>query len=249
MRIFFFTKKGFIRGMSGFVFLGLLAFIFLQMIKPQVAAVPAQAIYQGNSGQKTVALCINVDWGEEFIPAMLEAFKANDAKVTFFVTGRWAEKNPDLVRQMHEEGHSIQNHGYKHVHFNNLSGEQAREQIVKGGRIIKELTGKESVYFAPPYGEFNTNVVTVSEKLHYKLIMWSIDTIDWQKPPADTIIKRVMNQLHNDAIILMHPTQPTAEALPELMTQISASGYQMKTLDQIIITDNEKKDKNEKTSH
>ncbi len=247
MRIFFFTKKKLSRGMTGFLFLGLLAFIFLQMIKPQVAAVPAQAIYQGNSGQKTVALCINVDWGEEFLPEMLKTFKANDTKVTFFVTGRWAEKNPDLLRQMHEEGHSIQNHGYKHVHFNNLSSEQAREQIVKGGQIIYKLTGEESVYFAPPYGEFNNNVVTVSENLHYKLIMWSIDTIDWQKPPADTIIKRVMNQLHNDAIILMHPTQPTSEALPELMTQITAAGYQMKTLDQIIVTDNEKKDKNEKT--
>jgi peptidoglycan/xylan/chitin deacetylase (PgdA/CDA1 family) len=128
MRIFFFTKKGFIRGMSGFVFLGLLAFIFLQMIKPQVAAVPAQAIYQGNSGQKTVALCINVDWGEEYIPAMLEEFKKAQAQVTFFVTGSWAEKNPELLKQMSEAGHSIQNHAYKHVHFSSLSDAEARSK-------------------------------------------------------------------------------------------------------------------------
>lgn len=248
MRVYFWGKKSLGRGLTGLLFIGFVAFVFLQMIKLQSAAIPAQAIYQGNSGQKVVAFCVNVDWGEEFLPDMLSAFKKHEARVTFFVTGKWAEKNPDLVKEMHAAGHSIQNHGYKHAHFNSLSGEAAREQIIKGGRIIKELVGTSSVYFAPPYGEFNSNLVTVAENLNYKLIMWSIDTIDWQLPAADTIIKRVMNQIHSDAIVLMHPTSPTAEALPELMTQIKKSGYQIMTLDQILLEVNDKNTNHDKTN-
>ncbi|HNX28511.1 MAG TPA: polysaccharide deacetylase family protein [Syntrophomonadaceae bacterium] len=248
MRIYFFEKNSLSWGMAGLIILGLLAFAFLKIVSPQMAAVPAQAVYQGNSGQKAVAICINVDWGEEYLPDMLKVLKEHEAKVTFFVTGQWAGKNPELIKQMQQEGHSIQNHGYKHLHFNNLSGEQAREQIIKTGQIIKKLTRQESVYFAPPYGEFNNNLVAVAENLNYKLIMWSIDTIDWELPAADTIVKRVTNQLHNDAIILMHPTQPTLEALPELIAQIKSSGYQILTLDKIILIQNEKNDKHEKTN-
>lgn len=247
MRVYFWGSKSLGRGFAGILFIGFAALVFFQMIKIQSAAIPAQAIYQGNSGEKAVAFCVNVDWGEEFLPEMLTVLKKEEAQVTFFVTGQWAEKNPDLLRQMHEAGHGIQNHGYKHAHFNNLSGEDAREQIVKGGQIIKELTGTTSVYFAPPYGEFNNNLVKAAENLNHKLIMWSVDTIDWQLPTAETIIKRVMNQIHSDAIILMHPTRPTAEALPELIIQIKKSGYQIKNLDQIIV--DEKKPANEKTNN
>lgn len=228
--------------------MGLLTLMLFKIGNPEMASIPAQAIYQGNSGQKAVALCVNVDWGEEYLPDMLKQFKEHKAQVTFFVTGSWAEKNPELVKQMNEAGHSIQNHGYKHVHFNDLSSNQTKEQIIKTEKIIAELINKKTIYFAPPYGEYNKNTVAAAQEINYKLIMWSIDTIDWQLPAADIIVKRVMNKLHDDAIILMHPTKPTLESLPDLLSQIEKQGYKMPTLDKIIVPQTEKKVKDEKAN-
>ena len=148
-----------------------------------------EAIYQGNTGKKVVAICVNVDWGEEYIPAMLEEFKKAQAQVTFFVTGSWAEKNPELLKQMSEAGHSIQNHAYKHVHFSSLSDAEAQAQIKKAEAVIEKIIGKKTRFFAPPYGEQNDRLVKAAGEIGYELIMWSVDTIDWQKPSPQTIVK------------------------------------------------------------
>jgi peptidoglycan/xylan/chitin deacetylase (PgdA/CDA1 family) len=181
-----------------------------------------------------VALTVNVDWGEEYIPAMLQEFKKYDARVTFFVTGRWAEKNPELLKEMSKAGHSIQNHGYKHLHFNQLAPAQTEEQIKKAEKIIKEITGKQCRFLASPYGEQGKQLMQVVSSLDYDLIMWSIDTIDWQRPSPDTIVKRVLNRLHNDAIVLMHPTEPTVKALPEMLKGLKEQGYKMVGIEDII---------------
>lgn len=245
MNVYFFNKKRTALGIGGIL---LLAFLALILFKTdfEIASTPAQAIYQGNSGQKAVALCVNVDWGEEYLPDMLKEFKEHKAQVTFFVTGQWAEKNPELIKQMNEAGHSIQNHGYKHLHFNNLSSPQAQEQIIKTEQIVEKLIDKKTVYFAPPYGEYNKSLVSAAEEINYSLIMWSIDTIDWELPSPDTIVKRVTNKLHDDAIVLMHPTKPTLESLPDLLTQIEKQGYKIETLDKIIVSPTKKNDKDDK---
>lgn len=199
-----------------------------------VAAHPKSPIYQGNSGKKVVALTVNVDWGEEFIPAMLKEFKKNDAKVTFFVTGKWAEKHPKLLKEMSKAGHSIQNHGYKHLHFNQLSKEQTQEQIKQAEDIIFKSTGKRSRFFAPPYGEFEEHLVTNVTDMGYQYVMWSADTIDWQRPAPETIVQRVMKRVHNDAIVLMHPTDPTTKALPQMLTGLKEQGYRMITIDEMM---------------
>jgi probable sporulation protein (polysaccharide deacetylase family) len=182
-----------------------------------------------------VAICVNVDWGEEYIPAMLEEFKKAQAQVTFFVTGSWAEKNPELLKQMSEAGHSIQNHAYKHVHFSSLSDAEAQAQIKKAEAVIEKIIGKKTRFFAPPYGEQNDRLVKAAGEIGYELIMWSVDTIDWQKPSPQTIVKRVGNKVHNDAIILMHPTDPTLQALPDLLAYLQDQGYGMITIDSILV--------------
>lgn len=240
MRVYWIDKKSLVLTAAGFLLFSCLALIFYRAISLNSAAIPAQAIYQGNSGQKVIAFCVNVDWGEEYLPDMLKVFKENKIQVTFFVTGQWAEKNPEMIKQMDAAGHSVQNHGYKHLHFNQLSSAQIKEQIINTEKIVAGLTGKKTIYFASPYGEYNNNLIATVNEMGYQLIMWSIDTIDWELPGSDTIIKRVMNKLHDDAIILMHPTKPTLEALPELITQIKGQGYKMLTLDKIIIPPDEK---------
>ncbi len=192
-----------------------------------------KAIYQGSTNTKTVAITVNVDWGGEFIPDMLQLFEKYDAKVTFFVTGKWAENNPDLMKSMSAQ-HSIQNHGYKHVHFNQLTAAQVKEQIAQAEDVIFAATGEKSRYFAPPYGEKNDALLAAVEQVGYDYILWSVDTIDWQRPAPQVIVQRVLNKVHNDAIILMHPTEVTVKALPEILAALTEQGYNMVSIDELL---------------
>jgi peptidoglycan/xylan/chitin deacetylase (PgdA/CDA1 family) len=108
-------------------------------------------------------------------------------------------------------------------------------QIKKGEQAIQRITGRKTTFFTPPYGEQNRQLMTVISELDYHLTMWSVDTIDWQRPEPETIVKRVINKVHNDAIILMHPTEPTAKALPDMLTQLKQDGYKMITVEKIVI--------------
>ena len=234
MRIYFFPQKiiklGLVVVLAVF-FLGCFACYFGSSIRASRVEDP---IYQGNTGQKVVALTFNVDWGEEFIPDLLKVLDKHKAKATFFVTGKWASKFPALTKEIKARGHDIGNHGYRHAHLNNLSLNGVTQEIIGAQRIIEETTGEKPALFAPPYGEYNTTVQKAVADLDYKLIMWSLDTIDWQRPEPATIVKRVVPRIHNDAIILMHPTQPTVEALPVILTELKKEGYEFLTVGEII---------------
>lgn len=238
MKVYYFSRRNLLSmAMLVILLAGFVGFSLLYFNETGIATRLNEPIYQGKTGQKNVAITVNVDWGEEYIPQMLSEFKKHKTVVTFYVTGTWAEKNRELLKQMSQEGHSIQNHGYKHVHFNTLTPDQMAEQIKKTEKVIAEVTGRKSTFFTPPYGEQNKQLMTVVTELGYDLTMWSVDTIDWQRPDADTIVKRVMNKVHNDAIILMHPTEPTAEALPDLLDQLQQDGYNMVPMEKIIVKD------------
>ncbi|HEX3010576.1 MAG TPA: polysaccharide deacetylase family protein [Syntrophomonadaceae bacterium] len=239
MKIYYFPKGNLkIVALLGLVLMASIGFA-LNYYKAPVMVSQQNPIYQGTTGQKNVAITVNVDWGEEYIPAMLDEFKKNNAKVTFFVTGRWAQKNVKLLQRMAKEGHSIQNHGYKHCHFSSLSSSQTAVEIKKADEVISGITGKKTAYFASPYGEFNRQIIDGASSIDYKLIMWSVDTIDWQRPSPYIIVNRVMNKVHNDAIILMHPTEPTVQALPDLLKQLKAQNYHMVTVDKILTSPSE----------
>ena len=191
--------------------------------------------YQGNIDEKIIAFACNVDWGNENIPNMLEIFKKNDIKITYFVTGKWAEKNKEILRMIYNDNHEIGNHGYSHVDYDKLSYNENKEGIIKTHNIIKETLNIDSKYFAPPSGAYNDNTVKATKDLGYELIMWSIDTIDWRKDSTkDVIIKRVIPKIHNSAIVLMHPTEETVKALPEIINYLYQNGYKIGTISDVI---------------
>lgn len=191
--------------------------------------------YQGNVDDKVIAFACNVDWGNEFIQPMLDIFKDNDIKITYFVTGKWAEKNKDILKTIYEDKHEIGNHGYNHADYDKLSYDRNKEEIMKSHDIIKEVLNIDSKYFAPPSGAYNDNTVKASKDLGYELILWSIDTIDWRKDSVkDIIVKRVTEKAHNSAIVLMHPTAETVKALPEIINYLYQNGYKIGTISDVI---------------
>lgn len=201
--------------------------------KPE-ETIKLKAIYHGNELQPVVAFACNVFWGEEYLPQMLDTFDAKNIKVTFFIGGSWAKRYPDILKDITRRGHEIANHSYSHPHPNRLSKQENQEQIQKTENLVAEITGIKTSLYAPPYGEFNDTVLQAAHELGYRTIMWSIDTIDWKRPPVEVLQNRVLKKLHKGAIILMHPTEPTAKALPELIAEIEKSGYTISTVSSIL---------------
>jgi probable sporulation protein (polysaccharide deacetylase family) len=193
-----------------------------------------QPIYQAETDKKVMAFTCNVAWGNEYIPKMLEIFEENGVKITFFIEGRWAEKNPDLLRLIHSKGHEIGNHGYSHAHHSSLSFDENVDEIKKAEEIIKNIIGVKTELFAPPYGEYGKQTLKAVNALNYKLVMWSIDTIDWKKPGTKYIVDKVIKYAGNGKIVLMHPTEDTITALPTIIKNLHQKGYKITTVSDLI---------------
>ncbi|AFS78558.1 polysaccharide deacetylase [Gottschalkia acidurici 9a] len=237
MKIFYIRHKTLYKIAIGLtILLLLLSFLVISMgSKSQETFFRDDVYYKGNKKANTIAFACNIDWGEEHIPKMMEIFKENDIKITFFPTGRWAEKNQELIREIQSNGHEIGNHGYLHKDYDKLNFEENKEQILKADEIIKEIIGTSPKYFAPPSGAFNDDTVKAAKDLNYSVIMWSIDTIDWREDSTkDVIVDRVVSKADDSGIVLMHPTEETVKALPEMIKLLKEKGYEIGGINDII---------------
>jgi len=227
----------------GGIFLLLLAGIAAENWIRACKATILKPIEQIQTDQKLMALTINVDWGEDYIPAILDALDKEQARVTFFVTGRWAKKNPELLKTMASRGHQIENHGYSHPHPDQLSVGANQEEIKKTESIIEGIIGRKTHFYAPPYGEKGVSGLRAADELGYQTILWTLDTVDWREDSTPEIIaKRILDPAIRfglkpnkfGAIVLMHPKANTVKALPVILNQLSREGFVFQTLDALI---------------
>ncbi|AZB42985.1 hypothetical protein CEF21_12110 [Bacillus sp. FJAT-42376] len=191
---------------------------------------PAAPIYRGNPAKPMVSLLINVAWGNEYIPGMLDSLEKNHVKATFFLEGRWAKENPKLAKMIAEAGHEIGNHSYTHPDMKRLSAESANVQMAQTNKVIKAVTDRNPVWFGPPSGSFKDETVQIASELGMKTVLWSVDTIDWQNPAPEQLIHRVITKVHPGAMILMHPTKSTAESLDQLIAEIKKKNLSLGTV-------------------
>lgn len=187
---------------------------------------PLQPVREVPSAKGMIALTVNVDWGNEVLVEMLDVLDRYGVKATFFLTGRWARLYPELAEEIAVRGHEIGNHGLSHAHPTQLSRAQLAELISGATEVLRQATGVSPVpLFAPPYGEQNRRVVEVAAQHGYYTTLWTLDTIDWQDPPPDTIVQRVVPRARDGAIVLMHPKPQTLEALPRMIEGLRAQGF------------------------
>jgi len=198
------------------------------------AAFPLAPIYRGRPEKNEVALTVNVAWGQDYLPSMLRILKERGVQVTFFVQGDWAEKFPRLVEQMAADGHEIGSHGYSHPHMAVMSDAEIAAEISHAGAILKSITGQEPTLFAPPYGEVTRQILFTAARLGYRTSLWSCDTIDWRGEPPDVILARFQKRVTAGAIVLMHPTPATVQALPLMLDYIEKQGWRPVTVTKLI---------------
>jgi probable sporulation protein (polysaccharide deacetylase family) len=203
-----------------------------KQIQPDVhlSDLPPGAIYKGNPEKPMVSFIINVAWGNEYLSTMLATLKKYNVSASFFLEGRWVKNNPGMAKMIAEAGHEIGNHSFTHPNMKQLSGPEINKEIKMTNEVIEAVTGVNSKWFAPPSGYYKDEVVEIAAAHQLGTVMWSIDTIDWQKPTPERLINRVIGKVHNGAMILMHPTDSTAKSLEQLILQIKEKNLQIGTV-------------------
>lgn len=187
----------------------------------QLAPAP---IYRGNPQKPAVGLMINVAWGNEYLPAILDTLARHQVKATFFLDGSWTKKYPDEAKKIVAAGHEIGSHAYSHPDMSKLSLTRMQQEITRTNEVIQEATGITPTLFAPPSGDFDQRVVEMAARYKMKTILWTADTIDWRKPSPEQWFRTVSPKINNGVLVLMHPTSPTAESLSRLIEYVQSKG-------------------------
>ena len=186
--------------------------------KPKLAALTFD---DGPSGQRTLDI--------------LTTLKETETKATFFILGERISVFPEAFTQVIASGHELGNHTWSH-RLTQWSGPiTIQKELNLTANAIVEFGGKKPTIMRPP-GGFISN--PLKEKANMPIVMWSLDTRDWQAATADDVYNRVIEQIHPGAIILLHDhEQVTVEALPRIITELKAQGYQFLTVSELLAFD------------
>lgn len=164
---------------------------------------------------------------------LLDGLAKRNIKVTFFVTGSRVAQNPDLTRRMYEEGHLLGNHSYNHVNLTQVTEEIMKKEIDDTNKIIKSHTGKEVAYMRPPYGAWNDRVEGYTDMIP---VMWTLDPRDWESRNTQDIIEKVVTNVKENAIILLHDGyKSSADAAFEIIDILLERGYTFVTVDELLL--------------
>ncbi|MCC3371822.1 polysaccharide deacetylase family protein [Cohnella sp. REN36] len=191
-------------------------------------------VYRGNPNKPMVGLMINVAWGNEHLPAMLDTLDRERAKATFFLDGSWLSKNEETAREILRRGHELSNHAYTHKNMSTLSDDRQREEIARTEALLKDKLGVRNRLFAPPSGDFDGRTVRIASEFGLTTVLWTLDTIDWKLPPPDGVVAKVSARIQAGNLILMHPTTTSKAALQGMIRAIRAKGLEPGTVSETL---------------
>lgn len=180
-----------------------------------------------------IALTFDDGPSPHYTPKLLDGLKERGVKATFFLIGKNAEKNPDLVKRIYDEGHLVGNHTYSHVEITKVTDEVAREEIEKTNAVINAITGGSVEFVRPPFGlwqrdlELNLQVIPV---------MWTIDPLDWTTKNTEEIVNKVVTKAEENDIILLHDCYDTSVyAALRIVDALKEKGFEFVTVDELIM--------------
>ena len=164
---------------------------------------------------------------------LLDGLRERGVKATFFVVGENIPGNEDLIRQMEADGHLIGNHTYDHADISKLSDEENCRELQKTSDLVKEITGHGTAYVRPPFGNWK---YTMDCRVTMISVKWTIDTLDWKSKNVTEIIGKVMQQISDHDIILMHDYYETSvEAALQIVDRLQQEGYEFVTVEDLIL--------------
>lgn len=200
-------------------------------------------VFQKGVGTSQIALTFDDGPSEKYTNELLDILKFHQIKASFFVVGENAEKNPDILKRMHSEGHLIGIHNYKHQCNWLLAPWSVKHGVEKTAKIIETITGTKPCYYRPPWGMMNFFDLFIHQ---YHIILWSLMVGDWKSDGGSKKIEtRLLKRIKPGDIIVLHDNGATwgaeedapkymIEALTKVLKELSERGYEFSRIDELI---------------
>ena len=226
-------KKSTIKRAAGFLLLIFTFAILITMIPWKENRVIHTSRTVTSGEMKMVALTFDDGPNPDHTKDLLAGLKERGVKVTFFLLGAECEKYPEIVKEIHEDGHLIGVHSYEHVNLSNLTDEAAIEQVDKTNEIIRKLTDTSCEYIRPPYGCWKCNLDYETKMIE---VLWDVDPLDWKTDNSSVIAKRVMDKVQENDIILLHDaSESSVNAAFQIIDELQGEGYSFVTVEELIL--------------
>ncbi len=197
--------------------------------------IPGRVIYRGPSHRPQVAISFDDGPHAQQTPRILDILQQEGVSATFFVQGRMVRRSSHLIGRMQAETHEIANHSTTHPALITLSPAEVRQEMRTTQALVCQKAGVRPRYFRPPYGKFDRTTIDVAAELGLALVLWDVDTRDWQHRNPQQIIQTVQNQARAGSIILMHDIySSTVAALPGVIAALRAKGLELVTVSELL---------------
>lgn len=189
--------------------------------------------------ERVLYLTFDAGYENGNIERILDVLKEENVPAAFFVLENLIKRDTALVRRMRDEGHLVCNHTMHHRDMSKITDIDAFAEELHGLEdVYRETVGGEMPkYYRPPEGRFSKENLKMAQSLGYKTVFWSFAYADWdnnKQPNEDYAIKKILDNTHNGAIILLHPTSATnAAILPKLIAEWRKMGYRFASLDEL----------------
>ena len=192
--------------------------------------------YYIGENEKVVYLTFDCGYENGYTEEILNILKEEDVPAAFFITGHYLKSSSDLVKRMYMDGHIIGNHTYSHKDFTKSTNEEILNDIKKlENAYYDEIGVPMQKYVRPPRGEYSLESQRLLAQNGYKSIFWSLAYVDWDKDKfngSGYSFNKVMNRIHNGAIILMHSvSKDNLVDLKPIIEKLKDDGYTFKSID------------------
>ena len=185
-------------------------------------------IYVGSNDSKKVYLTFDCGYENGYTERILDTLENHNIHAIFFVTGHYIDSAKNIVLRMKEDGHLIGNHSNKHKDITKLSETEIKKEVLELEEKYFKLTNSNlDPFYRPPEGNFDHKSLSVIKKMGYTTLFWSLAYKDWNHNNSiDYVVKEVLANIHNGAIILMHTvSEANAKALEEVIIALQKDGY------------------------
>ncbi|MGP4063025.1 polysaccharide deacetylase family protein [Halobacillus sp. H74] len=196
-----------------------------------------RALTQGSDERSHVALTFNISWGTDKVHEVLKQLDAHKAQATFFVSGEWAERHPDIMTVIQEGKHEIGMMGYKYESYLELKPEQVSADLRQAAQAFEKLGFEDIEWIRPPHGHVDKEVLKIIEKEGMQAVQWSVNPRDWENPGTNNIIDQVMNEGSEGDIILMHASdsvKQTPKALEVILPGLQQKGLKLVSITELV---------------
>ncbi|WP_026693520.1 polysaccharide deacetylase family sporulation protein PdaB [Peribacillus kribbensis] len=193
-----------------------------------------KAIYKG---ERDLALTFNIGWGDVRAEPILDVLKKEQVpSATFFLSGSWAERHPQIVERIVKQGYEIGMLGYGYKDYSNMEEQEIARDISKAQEVFRKLNVKDIELIRSPTGHFDKRLLKVGERYGYTVVHWSLNSEDWTNPGVQKIVSNV-DGAEKGEIILMHASdsaKQTAKALPLVIRTLKDKGMKFISVSEMI---------------